>query len=363
VTTDDVTTQEDAALAALGRWLRPRLPAAGEVTVANVGKPGSGFSAETTIIEAGWADGDERGSRRLVLRKETPDPPVYPTQVPGLTVEVDIQYRIMDAVASHSQVPIAPLVGYEADRGVLGTEFFVMGFVDGEVPIESPMYTTEGFFTALTAAQRTTMIENGVRAMAAVHAIDWRAAGLEWLTAGQPPTARRQLDIWAEYAQRELRGREHPLLARALEWLHAEQPPEPPPVLCWGDPRPGNVIWRDQQPMTVTDFEAASIAPAEVDLGWWLMFDRTAHEQAGVERLPGDPTRDEQRAMYEEAAGRSVGDTSWYEVFAAARYCAIVVRVMNRLVDRGDLPEDQTIWIDNPVVPTLRDLLDVVGVA
>jgi hypothetical protein len=34
---------------------------------------------------------------------------------------------------------------------------------------------------------------------------------------------------------------------------------------------------------------------------------------------------------------------------------------MNRLVDRGDLPADQTVWIDNPVVPCLRDLLEEVG--
>jgi aminoglycoside phosphotransferase (APT) family kinase protein len=200
-----------------------------------------------------------------------------------------------------------------------------------------------------------------VRALAAIHAIDWEGAGLGWLTAGQAPTARRQLDLWSAYSETELRGREHPLLTRSLEWLAATQPPEPAPALCWGDPRPGNIIWRDEQPVTVTDFEAASISPPEVDLGWWLMFDRWAHESSGAERLPGEPTRDEQRALYEELSGRPVGDTSWYEVFAAARYAAIVVRVMNRLVDRGDLPADQTIWIDNPVVPCLRDLLEEVG--
>ena len=75
---------------------------------------GSGFSAETTIIDASWvAEGDARSSK-FVLRKETPDPPVYPTQVPGMTVEVDLQYRVMEAVSRSSEVPIAPLIGYEA---------------------------------------------------------------------------------------------------------------------------------------------------------------------------------------------------------------------------------------------------------
>lgn len=356
-----MTTHDDGGLGALATWLQPRLPGASYLKVTHGGKPGSGFSAETTIVDASWvADGDAR-TGRFVLRRETPDPPVYPTQAPGVTVEVDIQYRVMDAVDRFSEVPIAPLVGYEGDESVLGAPFFVMGFVDGVVPIESPMYTVEGFFTELAPQQRRSMIDNGVRTLAAIHGVDWQAAGLGWLTAGEPPTARRQLQLWSGYALRELRGREHPMLERALAWLDADQPPEAPAALCWGDPRPGNVIWRDERPVTVTDFEAAAIAPAEVDLGWWLMFDRWAHETAGVERLPGEPTRDEQRALYEEVSGRSVGDTSWYEVFAAARYAAIVVRVMNRLVDRGDLPADQTIWIDNPVVPCLQQLLEEVG--
>ena len=37
---------------------------------------------------------------------------------------------------------------------MLGGEFFVMGFVDGQVPVEDPMYTLEGFFTELRPEQR-----------------------------------------------------------------------------------------------------------------------------------------------------------------------------------------------------------------
>lgn len=87
------------------------------------------------------------------------------------------------------------------------------------------------------------------------------------------------------------------------------------------------------------------------------MFDRWSHETAGVARLPGEPTRDEQRALYAAHSGREVGDTFPFEVFAAARYAAIVVRVMNRLVARGDLPADQTIWIENPAAACLDELM------
>jgi len=48
-------------------------------------------------------------------------------------------------------------------------------------------------------------------------------------------------------------------------------------------------------------------------------------------------------------------------VFAAARYAAIVVKVMNRSVARGQLPPDHTIWLDNPVTPCLAELLHHTG--
>jgi len=136
---------------------------------------------------------------------------------------------------------------------------------------------------------------------------------------------------------------------------------KPCPCCAWGDARLGNIIWSDDRAACVTDFEAASIAPPEVDLGWWLMFDRWCHETYGAARLPGELTRDEQRAGYVSLSGREVGDTSWYEVFAAARYTAIVVRVMNRAVARGEMAADQTIWLDNPATTCLVAMMEELG--
>ena len=348
-----MSDEEAKELRALEGWLGRRLGR--ELHLTHDGKPGSGFSAETTILR----DGDER----FVLRKETPDPPVYPTQVPGLTTEVDIQYRVMSAVASSSEVPVAPLHGYEPDPSVLGAPFFVMGFVDGVVPIEAPMYTLDGWFTELTPARRTTMIDDGVRTLARMHAIDWKAAGLSWLLApGAQPTTVRQFERWAEYGARELGGRSHPVYEKAEAWLRTHMPAETEPVLCWGDPRLGNIIWRDDRVQCVTDFEAASIAPAEVDLGWWLMFDRWCHESSDAPRREGEPSRDAQRAVYEDASGRKVGDTRWFEIMAAWRYNAIVVRVMNRTVARGQLDADNTIWRETNVTTCLQQLLEEHGI-
>jgi aminoglycoside phosphotransferase (APT) family kinase protein len=273
--------------------------------------------------------------------------------------EIEIQFRIMDSISRNSHLPVAALVGYERNPEVLGRPFFVMHHVDGVVPIESPPYSVEGFFTELTPVERTELISNGILEMTRVHKLNTPTLGLDWLIpSGVTPGSRHLLRLWKDFGEAELRGRSHPLLEVAWSLIESELPSDTSVGLCWGDPRPGNIIWQGSQVACLTDFEAACIGPPEFDLGWWLMFDRTMHELAGIDRLPGDPSRSEQREMYFNHAGRDPIDTAAHELFAAARYCVIVVRVMNRLDQRGLLPADSLVWRENPASECLKLILD-----
>ena len=348
----------------LARWLEAHLPGARHVEVGEEVKraEGSGFSATTIILPIRYERDGAPCQERIVLRMEPPEEAIYPQQAPGLDVEIDIQYRTMQVLGRVTSTPLPPLLGYEADADVLGAPFYVMGFIDGQVPVENPPYVREGFYADAKPEQRRQMQEEGLRALAGIHAADWTGAGLDWLVApGVTPDSLAQVDIWETYGTRELRGREHPLLERGFAWLRAHPPGDSPPAISWGDARMGNIIWRDFRCGCVTDFENVAIAPPEVDLGWWLMFDHWSHETQGLERLPGELTRDEQRAFYAECAGREVPDTHWHEVFGAVRYSAIVVRVMNRMVARGQLPADQQIWLQNPAATCLEMMLAEIG--
>lgn len=342
-------------ITALQSWLAARLST--PLTLTEVSPLSTGFSAETLSLTVTTPDA---APSRYVLRLESPDPAVYPQQAPGFDVEVDIQYRVMSALTAGTSIPLAPVIGYEASADLLGAPFFVMDFVEGEVPSVAPSYAAGGFFAEAAPEQRRRMVEDGVRVLAEVHTLDWDKHDLGWLLpAGEEPTALRQLGTWKEYTLRELAGRSHPLVLGAFDWLEANAPAHDPQqvTLNWGDPRLGNMIWRDFECVCVTDFEAAAIAPFGVDLGWWLMFDRWSHEQSGAERLEGEPTREEQAALYFELSGRAPQPTHWYEVFAALRYCAIVVRIMNRTVDRGLMPADNEYWKDNQATACLEELI------
>jgi aminoglycoside phosphotransferase (APT) family kinase protein len=203
-------------------------------------------------------------------------------------------------------------------------------------------------------------VESGLEALARIHGLDWREADLHWLAeggeAGECPLA-RQLAIYRRYADAELGDREHAVLREAFAWCEGELPECPPVGIAWGDARPGNMIFQDFRCASITDWEAVALGPAELDLGWWLMFDRFAHESNGVERLPGEPSRAEQRAFHAEHLGRQVADTHWYEVFAALRFTTVMIRNGDRMTADGLIPESMNMGIHNPATQVLADLL------
>jgi aminoglycoside phosphotransferase (APT) family kinase protein len=321
-----------------------------------LGKPGSGYSAENLVIGARWDDGTEEN---LILRRDTAEPPIYPAQSPHTTTGVLLQHSVMDALRRTGCVPVADSLGLEPDPRVLGAPFFVMRHVPGDVPGESPPYTLSGFFCDASPDERFRLVSAGLRMLARVHETDIDDPGLAMLhTPAVKHGPERQLDVWETSLRGGLGGRSSPLFEDCLRWLHAELPPQAPLVFSWGDSRPGNMIWQDYEVAAITDFEGAALGPRELDVGWWLMFDRWMHEGSGAARLAGEPDRSEQRAIYEQAADASLGSTTWFEIFAALRFATTVVHVMNRWVARRAMPDDQTVWRDNPATAVLADLFD-----
>ena len=110
-------------MAPLGSWVAAHLPGVEAATVTGTTGASSGFSAETLVVDTVLTRGGVDQAEQVVLRRESPEPPVYPVQVPGWQVEIELQYRIMDALGRHSAVPVAPMLGYEADPSLLGAPF------------------------------------------------------------------------------------------------------------------------------------------------------------------------------------------------------------------------------------------------
>ncbi|MBV6508601.1 MAG: putative aminoglycoside phosphotransferase [Acidimicrobiales bacterium] len=338
----------------LENWLG-RVADASEVEVTGIEAPGeSGFSSETMLVDARITAGDGLQDRHLVIRTEPTGETVFPSYDLGL------QYRVMDSVARHSDVPIAPLLWFEPDRSTLGRPFFVMERVEGEVPPDNIPYSMQGFVLDASPAEQSRLQLSGIDVLADLHAIDLDTAGLKIVDQPEfgPTGLRQQLGYYDHYLHWATQGRPQPTLERARSWLGANLPDEPPPVLNWGDSRIGNIIYRDFQPVAVLDWEMVTLGPPEVDLAWYCMMHRFFTRNLGVPELPGFVSEEEVIHHYEKRSRHTVTDFGWYLLWGALRYGVIFLRIVKQ---REDDPDFAFTERDNPVIDLIDGLLDEVG--
>jgi aminoglycoside phosphotransferase (APT) family kinase protein len=346
---------------ALDGWMKRQHPHVDRLHVHDVDMPrATGFSNETVFFSASGEQDGRPTTRRFVARIEPPDGGLFPVQTKACEVSVSTQHRIMAAVSDSGVVPIPPMLPYEDDLDVLGRPFFVMEFVEGQIPADVPRYSQSGFLVdEASAADRERMLTSGIESLAALAGIDWRKAGLDWLDVrgNGDPGLRDQLDLYRDYVVRELGGRDHDVLYRSLEWLERNAPASPV-GMSWGDSRLGNIIWQDYRCAAVVDWEAVALCPPEADIGWWVMFDRQSFDDLGVERLPGFPTREEMVALWERRTGRIVADSiDYWEIFGTMRFCAIMIKLGDRMTRAGIVPKDVNMSIQNGTTDSLARLL------
>ena len=132
-----------------------------------VGEPAfpkaSGESSVTLLLDTRDARGRDE---RFVLRMAPTESQVFEKH------DLRMQFEMMQLMAREG-VPAPPLVGYEPDAGILGSDFYVMGFCEGRIPPDNPPFAATGWVKdEVTATERETMWATGLEALAAIHRID-----------------------------------------------------------------------------------------------------------------------------------------------------------------------------------------------
>jgi len=348
----------DEVAAVLGRWLKTRAAHDGAIEVFDVQAPASnGFSNETILCRARTTAGGRTTERRLVVR-------VAPTKhFLFLDADFSAQYRVMRTLADgRTGIPLPTLGWYEEDPSYLGVPFFTMDHVEGKVPADNLPYTMEGWVLEGTPEQQATMWWSGIEALATVHRTDWRGLGMDWLhdpERGRPGIV-HEMSYYRDFLDWAGKGVRVPILESTWDWLVAHQPAEEGEVvLSWGDSRIGNMIWDDFRCVAVIDWEMASLGQPEMDLGWWLYFDRQFSSGLGVPRPPGFGTHEETIARYEELLGRPMRDIFFYEIFSGFRFAVVMLRLAELLVDNDALPQESDMGTNNLATQLLSTMLEL----
>jgi aminoglycoside phosphotransferase (APT) family kinase protein len=281
-----------------------------------------GFSLETVSFEASWMDaGGARASRRFILRRE-PEA--------GLLEPYDLapQVAAMRAVAGTVAVP--EVLWFEEDPSILERPFYVMGFVEGDVPL--PSQAADGSLPIADRGEREGLAKSFAANLAGLHTMEWRDLELPGIAvpADGADAARRQVAFWKETV-RAAAPEPLPMVQRALRELEATVPEDSPVVLVHGDYRTGNFIRRGDQVVAVLDWEMVHLGDPMEDLAW-----AASRFWRGQTDLPGLLVeRDLFFRHYLDAGGFELDERRlrFYDLLAAVKMLAIMMTGLRAFAD------------------------------
>ncbi len=306
----------------------------------------NGMSSETVLIDATWTDGTARRCEPLVARlaPAESDVPVF------ASYDLRRQFETLRLVEQLTSVPVPKMWWMEDDPAAIGSQFFVMSRVEGDVPPDVMPYTfgDNWLFDAPPSKSRV-LQDASVAVLADLHAIERPEEVFGFLTFDEPGATaleRHVAHTKAWYAYAVSGGGRSRLVERCFEWLDDHRPAgRTETVLSWGDSRIGNVMYRDFLPVAVLDWEMAGLGPRELDVAWMLFAHRVFEELAGEFGLPGMPDFmrvDDVVGAYEHATGATLRDLEFYCTYAAIQWGIVFLRTGMRQAhfDGSALPED-----------------------
>src|SRR5215469_4014967 len=150
---------------ALEGWLASRAGAGQPPTVTGVRVPDTGGLSSTSVLfEADWGGG-RQGAYVARMAPEASAVPVFPSY------DLPAQFEVISQVAASCDVPLPTLRWNEPADGPLGTPFFVMDQVDGQIPLDNPPYVFTGWLLEATPEERARLQRASIAILAKVHAI------------------------------------------------------------------------------------------------------------------------------------------------------------------------------------------------
>ena len=279
-----------------------------------------------------------RGGERCWVLRRPPLGHVLPT-----AHDMAREYRVLVALAD-TDVPVARPFALCEDPAVNDMPFYVMEYRPGVVLAHE---LPAGF--AETPAERRRISLALIDTMVRLHAIDYRAAGLEGF--GHPEGyLERQVRRWGQQWERSKTG-ELPEIDALAARLRAALPESPSPTIVHGDFRLGNMGLDPRDPgrvLAVFDWEMATLGDPLADLGYTLIYwadpdDRIDSASVGgvspFTTLPGFFRRAELVAEYARRSGRHVGAVDFYQVLALYKLAIISEGIYARYLQGKTLGE------------------------
>ena len=263
--------------------------------------------------------------KRYVLRRKPPG-----KLLPSAHA-VDREYRVVTALRA-AGIPVARTYALCTDADVIGTDFYVMEYVEGRVFWDPTL-------PGLLPAERRGLYDamNGV--IARLHQVDYKGLGLgDFGKSGN--YVMRQIDRWT----RQYRASETETIEAMdwlIDWLPQNAPADDETSIVHGDFRMDNMIFHPSEPrvLALLDWELSTLGNPLGDFAYHVMAWRLRPEEyrglahADLTAL-GIPGEEEYCALYCRRTGRErLPHWDFYIAYNMFRLAAILQGIMGRVVE------------------------------
>jgi len=301
----------------LERYLRRRIEGlSGPLEVAQF----RGGQSNPTYLLAG-------GGNRWVLRaKPAPAAKLLPS-----AHAVEREFRVITALAQ-AGVPVPRTYCLCEDENVIGRSFYVMEYVEGRVLWDPSL-------PGMTSPERAAIYDEMNRAIAALHRVDYPAAGLS--DYGKPGNYfARQIGRWSrQYRASETEKID--AMDRLIEWLPGNVPAGEETAVVHGDYRMDNLIFHPREPriLAILDWELSTLGHPLADFSYHCMSWHIPPGQfrgiAGLDLASlGIPSEAQYIESYCARTGRGrIEHWDFYLAYNLFRIAAILQGVMKRALE------------------------------
>lgn len=220
-----------------------------------------------------------------------------------------VNEAVLLRAAARGGVPVAAVVAASDDAGVMGAPFVVVERLEGETIARRVLRDA-----TYTAARRA-LIDDGARALAAVHRIPISdAPGLD-----ADDQLRSLLGLYEMLAPSM---GPHPAFVLAFRQLERERPPMRTDIVLHGDFRLGNLLIDADGLVAALDWELAHLGDPLEDLAW---FSIRAWSFGGPGEVAGVGSLDELVSAYEHASSTAVDRSAlhWWRAVETLRWGVI----------------------------------------